>query len=113
MKHETAGDPMSGLKWTRKTTEKIASELRTSGIGVSPNTVGRLLKQHGLLAPGQPQAIGPGLQESRPKTETHSSTHIAQLRKHCVARGLPLISVDTKKKELIGTLQEPRCRLEP
>ncbi len=32
MKHETAGDPMSGLKWTRRTTAKIAVELQSLGI---------------------------------------------------------------------------------
>ena len=36
---------MTGLRWTRKTTEKIADELRLAGFAVSPNTVARLLKQ--------------------------------------------------------------------
>ena len=40
---DTAGDPMGGLKWTRKTTEKVSVELVSAGIHVSPNTVGRLL----------------------------------------------------------------------
>lgn len=44
MVHETAGDPVTGLLWTRKTTEKIAGELSTLGIQVSANTVARLLK---------------------------------------------------------------------
>ena len=44
MEHHTAGDPISGLKWTRKTTLKISGELRKAGIVVSPKTVGRLLK---------------------------------------------------------------------
>ena len=47
MQHETAGDPISGLKWTRKTREKVCSELRQLGILVSPNTVGRLLRRMG------------------------------------------------------------------
>ncbi len=37
MRHETAGDPMTGLKWTRRTTEKIAEELKAVGIDVSAN----------------------------------------------------------------------------
>ena len=45
MERETAGDPISGLKWTRKTTEKIARQLKRLGIAVSRNTVGRLLRQ--------------------------------------------------------------------
>jgi len=44
MKYETAGDPMSDLKWTRKTTEKIADELAIIDIIVSKTTVGKLLK---------------------------------------------------------------------
>jgi hypothetical protein len=39
MERETAGDPISGLKWTRKTTEKIARQLKRLGITVSRNTV--------------------------------------------------------------------------
>ncbi len=45
MEYETAGDPISGLKWTRKTTEKIAQELFSIGINVSKTTVGKILKK--------------------------------------------------------------------
>ena len=45
MKYETAGDPVSGLRWTRKTTEKIADELSALDIRVSRKTVAKLLKQ--------------------------------------------------------------------
>jgi hypothetical protein len=45
MERETAGDPISGLKWTRKTTEKIARELKRLGIAIGRNTVGRLPRQ--------------------------------------------------------------------
>ena len=45
MLDETAGDPMTGLKWTRKTTKKIARELQKIKIKISRNTVGRLLRQ--------------------------------------------------------------------
>ncbi len=45
MKYETAGDPVSGCKWTRKTTGKIAKQLERVGIQVSAKTVGRLLKK--------------------------------------------------------------------
>ena len=45
MKYEVAGDPVSGLRWTRKTTKKIAAELSALGIRVSRKTVAKLLKQ--------------------------------------------------------------------
>ena len=48
MKHDTAGDPMSGLKWTRRTTTKIAAELHELGIEVSDRTVAALLKKMGF-----------------------------------------------------------------
>ena len=44
MAHDTAGDPVSGIKWTRRTTEKIAEQLRSGGIDVCPNTVAKLLR---------------------------------------------------------------------
>ena len=44
MRYDTAGDPITGLKWTRKTTEKISQELRKQGIQVGRETVARLLK---------------------------------------------------------------------
>jgi len=47
MENETAGDPISGLKWTRKTTEKIARELGNIDINVCPKTVGCILKKIG------------------------------------------------------------------
>ena len=48
MKYEIAGDPMSDLKWTRKTTQKIADELSTIDIKVSKTTVGKILKNLGF-----------------------------------------------------------------
>lgn len=47
MDHETAGDPVSGLKWTRRTTARIAEQLGALGIDVCPQTVARLLKAMG------------------------------------------------------------------
>ena len=45
MKYETAGDPMGSLKWTRKTTQKIAEELKSVRVEVSKTTVGNILKK--------------------------------------------------------------------
>jgi len=45
MRHDTAGDPITGVKWSRRTARKVAEELTTLGIAVSKNTVGRLLKE--------------------------------------------------------------------
>ena len=48
MKYETAGDPMSSLKWTRKTTQKIADALDSIDIKVSKTTIGKILKNLGF-----------------------------------------------------------------
>jgi len=48
MKYETAGDPMTDLKWTRKTTTKISEELAFVGIDVSARTVAGLLEKLGF-----------------------------------------------------------------
>ena len=45
MNHETAGDPLSDLKWTRRTTAKVAAELCTLGTDIGARTVARLLKK--------------------------------------------------------------------
>jgi hypothetical protein len=45
LQHDTAGDPITGLKWTRKTTENMAEVLQQIDIPVSANTVARLLHQ--------------------------------------------------------------------
>ena len=42
MEHDTAGDPVSGTKWTRRTTAKVADELASAGIEVCPSTVAGL-----------------------------------------------------------------------
>ena len=43
MTHDVAGDPCTGIKWTRRATRKIAKELRALSIVISPRTVARLL----------------------------------------------------------------------
>jgi hypothetical protein len=101
MKHETAGDPMTTLKWTRKTTAKIANELQAVGIGVSPNTVGRLLRQMGYSLRVNHKKLA-RTTKTRPQDRDAQFARIAELREDFAARGLPIISVDTKKKELVG-----------
>ena len=98
MAHDTAGDPMTGLKWSRKTTEKISRELRRVSIHVSPRTVGRLLRQLGYsLRVNHKKLAG--------KTSPYRDQqfrYIKRMRQTFVRSELPVISVDAKKKELIG-----------
>ena len=101
MDHETAGDPISGLKWTRKTTEKIAAELRRLGIEISPNTTGRLLKELGYSLRVNHKKLSSG---SGPERDEQFQ-YIGDQRDRFSSKGLPIISVDTKKKELVGNFK--------
>jgi len=101
MVYETAGDPISGLLWTRKTTEKIACELKGLGIEVSANTVARLLKELGYSLRVNRKKLSAG---SGPERD-EQFTYIGELRERFGRQGLPVISVDTKKKELVGNFK--------
>ena len=106
MEHETAGDPMTGLKWTRRTTAKIAKELRELGIIVSPSTVARLLKEMGYSLRVNHKKLARA-SKTAPQDRDAQFAHIADLLKDFETRGLPVVSVDTKKKELIGRFKNP------
>ena len=97
MEHETAGDPMTGLKWTHRTTAKIADELRALGIDVCPQTVARLLKAMGYSLRVNHKKLARSAHPSRDE----QFRHISDLRERCAADNVPVISVDTKKKELV------------
>jgi hypothetical protein len=103
MEHETAGDPMTGLKWTRKTTEKIARELGKLGIKVCAKTVGRILKELGYSLRVNHKKISSGSGLDR----NEQFERIASQRQRFAKRGAPIISVDTKKKELVGNFKNP------
>jgi len=107
MKYETAGDPISGLKWTRKTTEKIADELKSIGIQVSPNTAGKLLKKMGfsLRVNHKKIALGSKKKSQDQDKRNRQFIYISELRESYARKGHPSISVDTKKKELIGNFK--------
>jgi hypothetical protein len=101
LEHDTAGDPITGLKWSRRTTGKIAELLQQAGWAVCPNTVARLLHQ-----------MDYSLRVNHKQLATDSSPdrnlqfdYIASLRTRFQRWGLPIISVDTKKRELVGNFK--------
>ena len=103
MKYEVAGDPVSGLRWTRKTTKKIAAELSALSIRVSRKTVAKLLKQMNFSLRTNKKKISNG----SPPTRDAQFANITQLRERFSRRGNPILSVDTKKKELVGRFKNP------
>jgi len=100
---ETAGDPMTGLKWTKKTTRKIAAELANLNIHVSHTTVGKLLHRMGYsLRVNQKQLVCGSAALLPKEVRNQQFEYIRQLREAFTSAGNPVISVDTKKKEMIG-----------
>jgi len=103
MEYETAGDPVSGCKWTRKTTLKIAKQLKRAGIQVSANTVGKLLKQMDFSLRVNLKTLESGLSKPPDPRERDLQFRYIRSQIRCyTAQGMPVISVDTKSRELMG-----------
>ena len=94
---------MHGLKWTRKTTRKVARQLRRLNIRVSAKTVGRLLKAMGFSLRANHKNLESGNKNPPPRrVRNRQFRYINQKRKEFASWGNPMISVDTKKKEKVG-----------
>ena len=94
----TRGDPESPLRWTTKSTEKLAGELTAEGHPVSADTVGRLLKEDGYSLQGNAKTVEGHQHPDR----DGQFRFINELVREFQTAGEPVISVDTKKKELVG-----------
>ncbi len=94
----TRGDPESALRWTCKSTYKLAKELRSRGFQVSHKTIGRILKDLGysLQAPSKTEEGG-----DHPDRNAQFEYINNKVRDFQIA-GYPVISVDAKKKENVG-----------
>jgi hypothetical protein len=99
----TAGDPITGLRWTHKTTRNLAEQLNRLGFPVSHTTVARLLRLEDY-----------SLRTNRKRlARTHEPERdrqfrlIERRRRWYLSRDLPVLSVDTKKKELVGNFKNP------
>lgn len=92
------GDPESPLCWTTLSTRKLAAELTAAGHRVGPDTVARLLHEQGFSLQGNAKTIEGG---QHPDRDGQFSYLNEQAEQH-LAAGEPVISVDTKKKELVG-----------
>jgi transposase len=105
----TRGDPMSPLRWTSKSTTKLAEELRREGFAISARTVASMLREQGY-----------SLQSNRKTREGTSNPdrdaqfqYISQQTRAFQQRGAPVISVDTKKKELVGEFKNGGSEWQP
>ena len=95
----TRGDPRKPLRWTCKSTRAISRELSARGIEVSDRTVARSLREQGFSLQGvRKTEEGSANHPDRDGQFRHIGAAVAD----ALRLGLPVISVDTKKKELVG-----------
>ena len=94
----TRGDPMSPLRWTCKSTARLAGALTAQGWPVSATTVGKLL--HGLGY--RLHALQKAREGAAHPDRNAQFEYINACAADCIAHEQPVISVDTKKKELVG-----------
>ena len=92
------GDPMSPLRWTAKSTRVLADELMAQGHKVSADTVGDLLRAEGFSLQGNAKTTEGAQHPDRDA----QFRYISEQARACQMAGDPVISVDTKKKELVG-----------
>lgn len=97
----TRGDPESPLRWTCKSTYTLAAELTKQGHPVSARTVGRLLRTAGYRLQSNRKTKEGSTHPDRNAQFEHINATVKQFQR----RGQPVISVDTKKKELVGNFK--------
>ena len=97
----TAGDPMSPLRWTSKATRTIADELTQSGHPISSVTVGRCLEEMGYTLQANVKTREGPQHPNRDAQFRYLNRQVKAFRR----AGDPVISVDTKKKELVGAFK--------
>jgi len=97
---EIAGDPMSDQKWVRKSLDYLAQALQKRGYKIKQTTVGRLLKKLGYKLFANRKSLAP----QHPDRDKQFR-FIRRVKKIYMASGRPVISVDAKKKELIGNFK--------
>ena len=97
----TRGDPQSPLRWTLKSTAQLAQELTRQKHPVSPRTVGRLLNDLEYSLQGNRKTLEGSAHPDRNAQFAYINASVKRFQQ----RGQPVISVDTKKKELVGAFK--------
>jgi len=101
LEENTAGDPMSKLRWTNKSTYSITSELKNKGQNISEDTTGRVIKKLGYSLQANIKSKESGSSQERDS----QFRYINELAKIFAKKNIPIISVDAKKKELVGNFK--------
>jgi transposase len=106
---ETRGDPMSPLVWTTKSTRNLAGALTAAGHAVSDRTVARMLAGLGFSLQGNAKVAEGRQHEDRDAQFRYINDRV----RDCLAAGLPVVSVDAKKKELVGEFKNGGREYQP
>ena len=101
LEDNTAGDPMSRLRWTNKSTYTISDELKNKKQNASEVTVGRIIKSLGYSLQVNVKSKENGTSEERDSQFRYINEQVKIFEK----KNMPVISVDTKKKELVGNFK--------
>jgi hypothetical protein len=105
----TRGDPMSPLRWTCKSAANLAAELRAQGRPVSERSVNRLLHASGYSLQSNRKTIEGGDHPDRDAQFQHINRRVEAFQK----QGQPVVSVDAKKKELVGRFRNGGLEWQP
>jgi len=105
----TRGDPESPLRWTAKSLRRLSAELAASGHPASPNTVGDLLAAQGYSL----QANAKTVEGTQHPDRNAQFEYINSMARDQIAAGQPVISVDAKKKELVGPFKNGGREFQP
>jgi transposase len=105
----TRGDPESPLRWTCKSVRNLSEELKKKGFKASHNLVAELLKQEGYSLQSNQKSLEGSSHPDRNLQFEHINSKVIGFQN----AGYPVISVDTKKKELVGPYKNNGKELRP
>jgi len=106
----TRGDPESALRWTCKSTRALSAEMFARyGLRVGDKTIARLLRSRGYSL----QAAQKTVEGKQHPDRNAQFEYINAKAQDCLGRGVPFISVDTKKKELVGDFKNSGREWQP
>jgi hypothetical protein len=106
LRDNTAGDPISGLRWTHKSIRKLCAALRRRGGPSGHSTVARLLRDLRFSLRTNRKRLA----RTQDPDRDRQFRYLARVRRWYLTHGLPVISVDAKKKEWVGNFKNAgRC----
>lgn len=103
MADEAAGDPVSGVRWTRRSLRALALALRARRVAASAPVVRRLLRARGFAL----RVNRKRLARAQSPERDAQFRRLRRARHAFLGRGEPAVSVDTKKRELVGPFRQP------